>query len=155
MRVGDLAFVLFAGILGCGKPDTTPVVYEIPASFSGWVVIEYEVPSAPPLPKVGKELVVVVPPDGYLATSSRQELGILHERFVAVDAGGRRTPLVDASADRVTGPGAREQTFPDPIVCCRHHGVSQFEDGPVRKFAGFYVGRGPAGDPPDWPIKER
>lgn len=155
MRVGGLAFLLFAGIVGCGKSHTTPVVYEIPVSFSGWVVIEYEVASAPPLPKVGDELVVVVPLHGYVATSSRQELGILHERFVAVDPEGRRTPLVDASRDRVTGPDAANRTYPEPIVCCRHHGVSRFEDGPERKFAGFYVGRGPAGEPPDWPITER
>ena len=151
MGARRLLLGLLAGVLGCdGRPHTTPVVYELPVDLTGWVVIEFEVPSAPPLPMIGKERVIVVPRDGYLATSSRQEFGILHLRYVAVDADGRRTPLVDASLDRETGPGAATRTYPQPVVCCSESGVGSRGTGAQRKFEGFYVGRGPAGEMPIW-----
>lgn len=138
---------------GCERRDhTTPVVYELPAGFEGWVVVELEVRSSPPLPVVGAERVIRIPASGYLATSSRAEAGILHQRYLAVDASGNRTPLVDASRDRGTGPDAATRRFASPVVCCWHAGVAGGASGTSRRFEGFHVGRGPAGEPPDWSV---
>jgi hypothetical protein len=148
-----LACGMIVSIFGCGREArTTPVTYELPPGLSGWVAVELEVADAPPLPIVDGRRVVRFPASGRVATSSKQESGILDQVYVVVDADGRRTPLVDASMDRTTGPNASLTEFPAPVVCCWHSGVAQVQGQPTRKFEGFHVGRGPAGDPPPWPL---
>ena len=57
-----------------------PSLYLIPSGYIGWVKIEYRVPSAPPLPREGKYLLLVLDGDGSLQTSSNLPTGWAHDR---------------------------------------------------------------------------
>jgi hypothetical protein len=71
-----------------------PVVYRIPAGFSGWALIEYDNPACPPLRADGLWLVVPIRPTGYGCTSSHSEFPAYHlVRYEYVDMEGRRTPI--------------------------------------------------------------
>jgi hypothetical protein len=142
-------------LVGCGpEKHTTPTVYEIPASVSGWIVVQFNESTAPALPMIGGKRVVRIPPSGFLATSSPQETGIIDRKFYQIAADGTRTTLDDISS-RYHQAGESEQddaqkTSPTIFVCCTHTGDSTAH-GNHRYFEGFYVGHGPAGNPPDWP----
>jgi hypothetical protein len=136
---------------GCvNAAHTTPTVYEIPASYTGWVIVQFDAPAAAALPVESGKRVLRIPPDGFLATSSQQETGILHQEFYQIDANGQRTQLEDVSLRQDIGPRASEMTFPEVVVCCLHTG-DRTEDGHREMFEGFYVGRGPSGADPPWP----
>jgi hypothetical protein len=145
---GALAAVALSGCLR--EPHTTPTVYEIPASYSGWVVVEYGQRDAPALPVEAGKRVLRISATGFLATSSPQESGIVHQEFYRIDAGGHRTQLEDVSLRQDVGPKAAEMSFPDVVVCCFQTG-DRTEQGRRRTFDGFYVGHGPSGYEVPWP----
>ena len=70
-----------------------PMRYELPPGFQGWVVVKYEDRACPPLPTVGMYLVVTVPPDGRVCTSSSKPEGWVYLNIGRLDASGVRTRL--------------------------------------------------------------
>jgi hypothetical protein len=74
--------------LGCFRPKRTPVTYEVPRGYVGWVRIEFEQPRAAPLPRRDGNLVIRIPPSGVLRTSSPFEVGWARDRYVAYSAQG-------------------------------------------------------------------
>lgn len=126
-------------VLACSGAAVTPVRYVLPDDFDGWVVVEYEVSGAPTLPVAGGRRQIVVPPSGYVATSSPQEFGrvdLLYER-----QDGAVVPMQPGPAD-----GPRAAAF----ACCLYTG-ERTEGGRTRRYEASYVGRGPVGEPPPWP----
>ncbi|HUI43381.1 MAG TPA: hypothetical protein VL523_15565, partial [Terriglobia bacterium] len=85
--------VLLSGGLGHSR------LYEVPASYRGWVLVKYKNPSCPPLAGSGIYSVVQVSPSGDACTSDELPAGIQHRRFEAVEAGGARVELQDLSWD--------------------------------------------------------
>jgi hypothetical protein len=59
-------------------------VYEIPSGYTGWVLIEFERPDAPPLQKRDGKLVFHIGGDGRMATSSKCEFGWSHDEYAYV-----------------------------------------------------------------------
>lgn len=72
-----------------------PARFLIPSGYIGWVRVEYRVPSAPPLPREGKYLLVRVNRDGRLQTSSDLPPGWGRDQFF-YDSGAARQPLSNA-----------------------------------------------------------
>jgi hypothetical protein len=67
-----------------------PSLFLIPSGYIGWVKIEYRVPSAPPLPREGKYLLVVLDGDGSLQTSSNLPTGWAHDQFFYYSGSSRQ-----------------------------------------------------------------
>lgn len=130
-----------------GAARATPCRYDLPAGFTGWIVVRFAVEGAPPLPIEEARRVFRIPAGGYLETSSPQEAGILDHAYAYVDAAGRRTPLENLG---LRAPGAAYVAHPAVVVCGYNTG-DRVVGGERRWYEGFYVGRGPAGDPPMWP----
>lgn len=128
----------------------TPCVYLIPKGFSGWVTIELAVAGAAPLPREAGARLIAVPPDGTLRTASAQELGIIDHQFWFVDAEGMRTPIEEPEARYGADPNAAWMEHDRPVVLGFHTGDATDDTG-EHVFERFYVGAGPAGDPPGWP----
>ena len=128
----------------------TPCVYLIPAGFTGWVTIELAVAGAPPLPRAGAARVAAVPPDGRLRTASAQELGIVEHQFWFVGAEGTRAPIDEPEAQHGAAPNAAWMAYDRPVVLGFHTGDATDATG-RHMFERFYIGAGPAGDPPGWP----
>ncbi|HEX2687258.1 MAG TPA: hypothetical protein VHN14_11595 [Kofleriaceae bacterium] len=126
-----------------------PTIYELPNGFTGWVTVEYAVPAAAALPEERGARVIRIPPDARLQTSSPQWLGIVDNRFYFVDGTGRRTPIDDREATPDAAPNEAGKSHDHPVVL-------RFETGDMTDATGrhvferFYVGLGPAGEPPGW-----
>jgi hypothetical protein len=69
-----------------------PSRFLIPSGYVGWVRVEYGVGSAPPLPREGKYLLLVLDNDGTLQTSSELPTGWAHDQFFYYSS-NRRQPL--------------------------------------------------------------
>jgi hypothetical protein len=80
---GVLALLSVIVLPACGHART-PCVYEIPSGYTGWVLIEFERPDAPPLPKRDGKLIFHVGGDGHMATSSKCEFGWSHDEYFYV-----------------------------------------------------------------------
>lgn len=81
-------------LAGCTAPvQRTPDLFLIPQGYVGWVLIEYDVQGAPPLPQLGSYRVYSVPRDGLLRTSSGLQRGWARDLYTFVDAQGKRTEL--------------------------------------------------------------
>lgn len=70
---------VLAGVLG--RPER----WEFPAELRGWVVVQYNNASCPPLSGDGIYLVVSVPISGFLCTSSDPPQGWVYARYTSVD----------------------------------------------------------------------
>jgi len=123
-------------------------VYVLPAGFTGWVTVEFAVPGAPALPREEGARLLRVPADGRLATSSPQELGIIDHHYWFDDGDGSRTPIDDPAAHYGADPGVAERRHDQPVVLGLHTGTMS-DAGGTHVFERFYVGTGPAGDPPE------
>jgi len=130
--------------------SVTPCVYLIPEGFTGWVTIELAVAGAPPLPREREARLIAVPPSGRVRTSSPQELGIVDHQFWFVDPRGRRTAIDEPESHHGADPNAAWQTHPHPVVLGFCTGEALDASG-RHLFERFYIGAGPAGDPPGWP----
>lgn len=128
----------------------TPCVYLIPQGFSGWVTLELAVAGAAPLPREAGARLIAVPPDGTLRTASPQEIGIIDHEFWFVDAEGTRTPIDEPESRYDADPNAAWRRHDRPVVLGFHTGDAT-DDAGRHVFERFYVGAGPAGDPPGWP----
>jgi len=134
---------------GSSKPRVTPCVYLVPDGFAGWATICFAVTGAEPLVREDGARLIRIPADGYLETSSPQELGILNQRFYFVDGAGTRTPLDRPAAKYGADPNAAWKQHDRPVVLGFHTGTADDDEG-HHMFERFYVGHGPAGDPPGW-----
>jgi hypothetical protein len=129
----------------------TPCIYLIPEGFTGWVTIELAVAGAPPLSREGGARLIAVPPSGRLKTSSPQELGIIDDHeFWFVDAHGVRTRIDHPETHHGADPNAAWKAYRHPVVLSFCTGEALDTDG-RHVFERFYIGAGPAGDPPGWP----
>ena len=90
--VSTFAVFLFAG--ACLRPKRTPVIYEIPRGYVGWVRIEFDQPDAPKLSVREGSVVIRVPLSGTVRTSSAFEVGWARDRYLAYsDQGVTVLPL--------------------------------------------------------------
>jgi hypothetical protein len=143
-----LAGCLAAGLAGCHRePRVPPTSYEIPQGFSGWVTVEFSVADAAALPDDHGTRLIRIPASGALRTSSPQEIGILDNHFYFVDPAGARTPIDDAEARHGAAPDEPTRRHDHPVVLGFHTGDASGATG-RRVFERFYVGTGPAGEPP-------
>ena len=138
-------------LVSCGERQTrvTPAVYLISEGVTGWVTIEYAVDGAAVFPLQDGARVISVPKAGRVQTSSPQEVGTISLRFYSVDAEARRTPIEWPAGEHGGGIDAASQTYPAPVILEFHTGTATDEVG-RHVFEQFYVGRGPATDPPTW-----
>lgn len=113
--------------------------YEVPASFEGWVTVDFAIPEAQAVPAE----VLRVHTNGRARTRSALPTG--PARYA--DDQGHPLPVLE---DEGLGyDAARAVTRDTRFVCCRANGTSSAEGKPGRTFEQFYVGRGPAGTTPD------
>jgi len=94
---GFTAFLMLLFLVGCTQ-DRTPCVYEIPAGYRGWVLIEYERADCPPLVRQGGKLYISVPASGYLCTSTALESGSARDEYFFV--GASRDPIPQTARGR-------------------------------------------------------
>lgn len=86
-----LSVVALAAMFSCSW--RTPCVYEIPKGYTGWVLIEFARPDAPPLPKEHGKLLFRIGKDGRMTTSSEPKYGWAKDQFFYVDETGTKTVL--------------------------------------------------------------
>jgi len=113
-------------------PSESPSVYVLPARFTGWVTVTFEVAGAPALPFEGDAQLVRVPSSGKVSTSSPLSTGT--RRFWAEGSDWQRTALDEPTES------TPEQVHERPVV------LGYNAEGTA---ARFYVGVGPAGAPPE------
>jgi len=68
-----------------------PIRYEFAPGFTGWVMIEYENPSCPPLQSKGFYIVIPISPNGRACTSSSVPRGWRYLRHEYVSPEGKRS----------------------------------------------------------------
>ncbi len=120
----------------CQNPSRAdPARYELPAGFTGAVLVEYQVPGASGLARDGTRRVLPVPATGYLATSEKQTFGVVDDVVERLDPTGKRWRL---TAVACTGP--IHQLGP-PEYCRVSTGHTR-KDGVTRYFEHLEVGPG-------------
>jgi len=147
-----LGVLVIAVLVGCGSrpPPGIHTDYEIPANYTGWVTIVFGVSGAPPLPVRGGTRQVHVAAAGNLATATPQITGVVVNRFYFVDAAGARTTIPWPESTPGTDPATVDRAYPQPVILRLVTGDTT-TNGHRTAFEQFYVGRGPAGDPPGVP----
>lgn len=91
MRAGRRGFILASLLVaGCFEKKRTPVRYEIPEGYVGWVRIDFEQPDAAPLPLRDGFRVARIPPAGRLSTSSPLEEGWAKDQYIYYSSKGER-----------------------------------------------------------------
>lgn len=147
-----ILLALVACPVACHKDtkQTLPAIFEVPAGFTGWAIVEYQVPNAPALPDDGGTRVARVPQAGLLKTSSSQEIGTVKNQFFFVDAAGKRTPIDDIEMRPDAPPDGAARSHDHPVILGFRTGEIMTDTG-RRVYEYFYVGPGPAGAPPPPP----
>lgn len=79
----SVSLILFSG---CGE-KRTPISYELPKKYVGWVTIKYEKPGAPPLEKIDDKYHIKINESGYAETSSKVEDGVAEDEYFWMDNG--------------------------------------------------------------------
>src|SRR5690349_9510849 len=74
-------------LISCGKWRTPETVY-IPRGYIGWVRIQYSVANAPPLENKGGRLIVHVPQNGSVQTSTAMDWGLANDEYYYIDPAG-------------------------------------------------------------------
>jgi hypothetical protein len=138
-----MIWILLAFATGCGSPE--PMTFVVPTDYEGWVVVELAIPGLDPAPLEAGVRVMRIDASGRAKTGSPLRAGKL--RYA--DAGGRSLSVLEDNG--VGYDAAHAVTRAAPFACCRTNGTTQAEDAPERTFERFYVGRGPAGEPPALP----
>ena len=90
LLLSGVALVIVVAInQGIGRP----VRYELAPGYRGWVMVEHENPSCPPLVVKGLYLLIPVPPSGRACTSSPAPKGWRYFRYQYVTVDGQRTTI--------------------------------------------------------------
>lgn len=113
-------------LMGCGGKDRTPCVYEMPADFRGWVIIEYSRSDGSPIPVESGKRVFRIPASGYLCTSSPMEGGSAKDEWYLV--GESRKEIHHT----MRGGGG--------LVWAGHTGFVEKSGQPAREYEEFFVG---------------
>ena len=87
-----LAIACLFVVTSCGR-WRTPRIYEIPEHFSGWVLVEFGVEGAPPLPQRDGKYIFKLGSDGRLITSSPEEDGFTRDEYFFVGKSRTMIPL--------------------------------------------------------------
>ena len=78
-------------VAGCDwLPQDPEVIYLLPENYHGWICVDFEVKSAPPLPREGKAVVVRPGPREIIETSDKVPRFLFSETWVE-DGRGRRS----------------------------------------------------------------
>jgi hypothetical protein len=80
MKYATLILLSIFCLSACQK-TRTPCIYEIPAGYTGWVIIEFECPDANAIPQKNGNLFFRIEASGRLRTSSKQEYGWASDRY--------------------------------------------------------------------------
>ena len=102
--------------------------FELPAGFRGWVEVEVENPSCPPLQRRAGVLVISIEKDGTACTSDRMPEGWIRSRFVVRDA--NRTELQLDVQDKGQG----------QVRLLSGVGIGGAAGSRTCRFMGFFVG---------------
>ena len=92
MKAAILGLLCVTLLSACWQRRTA-CVYELPAGFSGWVLIEFERPDAPPVSKKDGKLIFRIGSDGRLATSSSPEFGVATDEYYFVGTERTKIPM--------------------------------------------------------------
>lgn len=79
----SVSLILFNG---CEK-KRTPISYELPQKYVGWVTIKYEKPGAPPLEKIDGKYHIKINENGIAETSTKVEDGVAEDEYFRMDNG--------------------------------------------------------------------
>jgi hypothetical protein len=85
---------VYNAIAGLFEKKRTPERFIFPEGFEGWYLIEWGVPGAPPVSEESGFRVHRIPACGYLAYSSRNEVGWAADEFFFARADGALTPIL-------------------------------------------------------------
>ena len=80
-KVRACAMVFGVVLVAACEKARTPCTYEVPAGFRGWVLIEFEHPECPALPREHGRLVFRIPSNGVLCTSTAPEFGWAKDEY--------------------------------------------------------------------------
>jgi hypothetical protein len=94
-----LTLMLF--IFASCQKNRTPISYELPKDFSGWVTVKYEKPNAPKLEQVDGKYRIKISPDGFAETSSRVEDGWAEDEYFRMN-GNEKFILPQYTEDKKT-----------------------------------------------------
>jgi hypothetical protein len=84
----------------CDK-KRTPIAYEFPKGFSGWVTVKFEKKNAPPLEKVNGFYHIQISDSGFAETSSKIGEGWAEDKYYWMD-GDKEFLLREFSEDKTT-----------------------------------------------------
>ena len=95
-----LIFVSVFCFSSCEK-RRTPVAYQLPESYTGWVTVKFEKPGAPPLKEEDGFYHIKISDSGYAETSSIIEEGWAEDKFYWLE-GGKPYYLQQYSEDKTS-----------------------------------------------------
>jgi hypothetical protein len=74
--------IFFAAFIfsSCGE-RRTPVTYELPYKYTGWVTVKFEKPNAPPLVQTDGRYYIKISDSGFAETSSKVEEGLAEDEY--------------------------------------------------------------------------
>ena len=85
----------------CGKKIRTPISYELPKGYTGWVTVKYEKQNAPPLEKNDGRYLIKISKDGFAETSARMEEGWAEDEYYWLD-NGKKVVLSQYTEDKTS-----------------------------------------------------
>jgi hypothetical protein len=106
-----LFIVVFSGceILESSKKGE---IYYLPGKYAGWVCVSFNVEGAPPLPEKDGFLIVTIPPDGILKTSTKSRVGPKSsEYYYYSDKGVRKATELQLGGGGTIGQEGKEIMF--------------------------------------------
>jgi Family of unknown function (DUF6843) len=95
LHLGAVVILGFLFLLGFGiyRVLGKAVSYEIPASFHGWLLVQWEDPKCPPLRRQGAFLTVQFSPSGQFCTSNPVPKNLVYQKFAFLFPNGDRQSI--------------------------------------------------------------
>ncbi|RPI18307.1 MAG: hypothetical protein EHM58_06170 [Ignavibacteriae bacterium] len=84
-----LLFITLLLFSSCKQPVRTPISYELPKGYTGWVTVRYEKKNAPALEKEQGKYHIKISPDGFAETSSPVENGWAEDEYYWMDGNNK------------------------------------------------------------------
>jgi len=94
-----ICFVVWSSI-GAGNSTRRSVRFSIPAGYTGWVRVEFEVQGATPFPVEAGQTMAKIPPDGLLRTSSPELYGWAKDSYYFYSGDGLQS-IPDVGSGRL------------------------------------------------------